>query len=442
MDTDKTDAGEGVRAATAPPPEPAPAVEVPEPPKGSGKDDATMETYGLTSAEVAILATSYLAEAPRVWQAYFLTFCKRRNFDPFAKVVYLTKARAKNENGTWEDRWQIVTGINGYRTISARSSLYRGQSRPVWTKDEDGRDYCEVIVYRAVPNSAGRNPMTGEIVTPETILPHYGIAYLDEFMVTKDETVWVQDDPDDETTRRKVERKVPVGNWGRMGTRRMISVRAEANGHTKAFPEETSGLLLEDEARDSFLLEQMERENARPIQAALPVLPGSEWDDEIEAARNKLKMTVAAMNVQIQRFGGDKERFVTDYLRPLLVQLSGTVRHTPPPTEPSVHVTVKDLETGEKLGSWTTTEGGEHIPDQDEPIWTTDDKAKFAEAGRIYRECIDAGMTPANAKDEAQRRISDEVIVAGSICMACKAQHGEPHKPGCPIDEVEVEAAE
>ena len=86
--TKPTEVGDGVRASTAPPPEPAPAATTePEVPKGSGKDEATMEAYGLTSAQVAILDQSYLAGAPRVWQAVFMAFCKRRGFDAFARIM-------------------------------------------------------------------------------------------------------------------------------------------------------------------------------------------------------------------------------------------------------------------------------------------------------------------------------------------------------------------
>jgi phage recombination protein Bet len=216
------------------------AIELAKPAK-SPMTSVVETTYGLTDSEYAILLKTTCKDAPREMAGFFLAFCKRAGLDPFRKHVYLWKQK---DNG--EDKWQIVTGIDGLRVIASRNSLYRGQSEPTWeyVLDENGKPAtfraehskyggiagkrmplsCTVVVYRAIGTLAARG-----IEQRDLWLPFYGIARFDEFVKKRDGKIH--------------------GNWENQ-PEHQLRIRAEAMALRMAFPEDVGGIYLEDELAD------------------------------------------------------------------------------------------------------------------------------------------------------------------------------------------------
>lgn len=259
---------------------------------GSGRDLETLETYGLKSAEVAILRKTVCKGAPPEMMAFFLAFCKRRKLDPFSRHVYLMPTRDNNET-----KWQIVSGIDGLRTIASRNVLYRGQSRPKWTFEtieEDGvevyREFvkedskwgniagkrvpeeCEVVVYRAIPGAPFDVPP----------MAFYGVCRFDEFV------------------QRGQGGKIQ-GNWEKQ-PEHQLSIRAEAMALRKAFPEDVGSIYTEEELRD---VEARERAVAVD-EVAPPPLDGDPEDEQINTLAGFLNWPLAMVHAQLRQRGGDK----------------------------------------------------------------------------------------------------------------------------------------
>jgi phage recombination protein Bet len=162
----------------------------------------------------------------------FITVAQRAGLDPFRKQIY---ALVFNKDKADKRNMSIITGIDGFRVIAARSGRYR--------PDEDEAAYEYDADLKGPLNPLGIVKATVRIWIADVQReggwkPVTGWAYWDEFAPIKDE--WAEND----SGKWKPTGKQTLdtgGNWGRM-PRVMLAKCAEAQALRKAFPEDLSGL--------------------------------------------------------------------------------------------------------------------------------------------------------------------------------------------------------
>jgi phage recombination protein Bet len=182
----------------------------------------------------------------------FCEVARRAGLDPFRRQI---SAIVFSKGDETKRRMSIITGIDGLRSIAARSNRYRPDEEPPrYTYDEAlkdpnsnplGIERAEVLVY--IRDDGG-----------ETWRPVAGVAYWDEFAPIKEDVEggydWIDTGEVWPDSGKPKKRKVPrnegaqairkldtSGQWGRMG-RLMLAKCAEAQALRKAFPEDLSGL--------------------------------------------------------------------------------------------------------------------------------------------------------------------------------------------------------
>lgn len=162
----------------------------------------------------------------------FVHMARALELDPLRKQIY---AFVFSKNNPKKRRMSIVTGIDGFRTVAARSGDYR--------PDEDE----PVFTYQEALKNAETNPLGIEKATVRVFKqdkkgdwhPITGVAYWDEFAPLKDE--WI-DDPDTGRSRRTGKRTLDQsGNWPKM-PRVMIAKCAEVQALRRGWPDDLSNV--------------------------------------------------------------------------------------------------------------------------------------------------------------------------------------------------------
>lgn len=156
--------------------------------------------------------------------ALFLHNCERTGLDPFAKQIYCLQRRTKNDEGQWVNAMVTQVGIDGKRLIAQRTGQYRGQTVPVFF-DKAGNPR-EVWLDAKVPPVACRVGVRREgFDEPLYVTAHYG-EYVQRTRDNQPNKMWKE--------------KPCV----------MLAKCAESQAMNKAFPQELSGLYIEEELRD------------------------------------------------------------------------------------------------------------------------------------------------------------------------------------------------
>lgn len=187
----------------------------------------------------------------------FIHICKAVNLDPLRRQIY---AFVFGKDDPKKRRMSVVTGIDGYRAIAERTKCYRPDDRaPRIEYSEDAKDpaknplgivRCEVTVYKHAHGAW---------------FATVGEAYWDEFapiIETGDGgSEWVPTGSNYPAGHPKAGKprmkKVPIGdvtealdpskpNWRKM-PRVMITKCAEAQAIRRAWPDDFSGLEVEEE---------------------------------------------------------------------------------------------------------------------------------------------------------------------------------------------------
>ncbi len=183
----------------------------------------------------------------------FIEMCKHQGLDPFRKQIYAfvfkkTK-RAKDESGQWRDveerQLTPVTSIDGYRSKAARCADYRPDDQePSFEYDDAAKSpdtnpvgivKCTVRAYKFGPDKLWHACV--------------GTVYWDEFAPIVEDGEW-KDNKFVGNGRLLLDKKKP--NWRRMA-RAMIEKCAEAKALRKGWPEEMSGLVVQEEMDKSYL---------------------------------------------------------------------------------------------------------------------------------------------------------------------------------------------
>lgn len=84
----------------------------------------------------------------------FLHQCKRTGLDPLAKQIFFQKYKLKNG----DEKVTIITSIDGYRLIAARTGEYAGSDEPIYDKEDGRPGKASVTVYRML--NGVRTPFT------------------------------------------------------------------------------------------------------------------------------------------------------------------------------------------------------------------------------------------------------------------------------------------
>lgn len=166
----------------------------------------------------------------------FIEVAKRVGLDPFRKQIYAVVYNKKDDD---KRKMSIITGIDGYRAVAARSGQYRPDDQPPVieyddaAKDKDlnplGIVRATVVVYKFGPDREWH-------ASP-------GVAYWDEFAPLKEEWAPGADGKRRPTGRMTLDK---TSNWFRMG-RIMIAKCAEAAALRRGWPEDLSGTYIAEE---------------------------------------------------------------------------------------------------------------------------------------------------------------------------------------------------
>lgn len=176
----------------------------------------------------------------------FIEVCKRVGLDPFRRQIHCV---IYNKDNAEKRQMTLITGIDGYRAVAARNGNYRPDSAvPVITYDETlkdatinplGIEKATVTVYKQ-DNTGAWEPIAGE-------------AYWDEFAPIVEEFDWVESGEVWQDSGKPKKKRVGTGAfklqsdfWKKMG-RNQIAKCAEAQALRKGWPEDLSGVYVEEE---------------------------------------------------------------------------------------------------------------------------------------------------------------------------------------------------
>jgi phage recombination protein Bet len=199
----------------------------------------------------------------------FLYQCKRTALDPFTRQIYAIKRKEYDQEANgWIDKMTVQTGIDGFRIIAQRSGEYAGQTPPEWC----GADGAWKDVWLGQGNPAAARI---GVLRKGFSEPLYAVALFAEYAQTKKDGAF-------------------IGKWRTMPANQLAKC-AEALALRKAFPNDLSGLYVEEE------MEQADNEMPAPAKRASltgevktkrPEWP-KEQSDEAGAIRQDILTAVA-----------------------------------------------------------------------------------------------------------------------------------------------------
>jgi phage recombination protein Bet len=183
----------------------------------------------------------------------FIEMCKHQGLDPFRKQIYAfvfkkTK-KFKGDDGKWreveERQLTPVTSIDGYRSKAARCGDYRPDDK------EPGFEFSD----------EAKNPETNPLGIVKCTVRAYkfgpdkewyacvGTVYWDEYAPITEDGKW-DDGKFVGNGKMILDKKKP--NWKRMA-RAMLEKCAEAKALRKGWPEEMSGLTVQEEMDKTYI---------------------------------------------------------------------------------------------------------------------------------------------------------------------------------------------
>lgn len=180
-----------------------------------------------TPTQMAALAQMGIEDAPEGDLAVLFHQAKRTGLDPFAKQLHMIGRNVNlaeyGQPPRWGKRYTIQTGIDGLRLVARRAADRRREvisvGQPMWC-GEDGV-WCEIW-----PKSKG-HPVAAKIVVHRGDGEFPAVVMWDEFV---------------QTTRQGN----PTSMWLNMPANQLRKC-AEAAALRMAFPQDLSGLYIEDE---------------------------------------------------------------------------------------------------------------------------------------------------------------------------------------------------
>lgn len=236
---------------------------------GDGKSLATIQPdqQRFNESQLAILRQLGVEDATQGDLDLFFHYCRTTGLDPFRKQIYMIGRNTKltewvEQNGRrekverWVTKYTIQTGIDGYRRNGREAAKALGDTLrfegPFWCGD-DG-EWRDVWTSKSAPFAA-------KFVIYRNDEPFVGVAHFDEFVQTNN--VYEGSGRD-----RRVVGEEPNSMWRKM-PRNQIAKCAEALAWRRAYPDDFSGLILEDAAQPTIIdqdgnVQQPEPEKRRP----------------------------------------------------------------------------------------------------------------------------------------------------------------------------------
>ncbi|WP_064443951.1 recombinase RecT [Rhodococcus sp. YH3-3] len=194
--------------------------------------DPNQSTF--TDVQVAALRQLGVEDAPKGDLDLFFHQAKRTGLDPFAKQIYMlgrrTKIkvwneRAKRQDEEWVMKYTIQTGIDGYRVTGHRLARLAGDDiaveGPFWRGADGGWDDVWLD-----PN---RPPLAAKYVVVKNGVKYSSVAMYGEYV----------------QTYSKDGQQHPNSMWAKMPANQLAKC-AEAAAWKKAYPNDFSGMVLED----------------------------------------------------------------------------------------------------------------------------------------------------------------------------------------------------
>lgn len=205
------------------------------------KEDTSIQTIAqnvdhsnkkpFTNEQVALITRTVAKGATPDELKLYLIVANKTGLDPFSKQIHFVKRKQKQKDGSYVEVGAIQTGIDGYRAIAERSGGYAGSDEPIYdTEDSKNPNKATVTVYKIVQGV--RCPFTaaarwGEYCPPSPM----------DFM-------W---------------RKMPY---------LMLGKTAEALALRKAFPNDLSGIYVDEEMdRTGQVVTEASEVTVKPVQA-------------------------------------------------------------------------------------------------------------------------------------------------------------------------------
>jgi len=179
------------------------------------------------STQLAALGQLGLTDAGDGDRAVFLHVCQRTGLDPFARQIYMIPRREKVP-GTqnWRTKWTIQTGIEGWRVIRDRAERRYGVrgtlSRAIWY-DGDGSEHK--VWVRPDPPAACELTYTVKD-SDGTETPYTSVLQFREYAQTGSDGSL-------------------IAQWASKKSH-MLEKCTEADVYRKAFPQDFSGIYLDD----------------------------------------------------------------------------------------------------------------------------------------------------------------------------------------------------
>lgn len=301
--------------------------------------DPTQSTF--TDVQVAALRQLGVEDAPKGDLDLFFHQAKRTGLDPFAKQIYMlgrrTKIkvwneRAKRQDEEWVMKYTIQTGIDGYRVTGHRLARLAGDDiaveGPFWRGADGGWDDVWLD-----PN---RPPLAAKYIVVKNGVKYSSVAMYGEYV----------------QTYSKDGQQHPNSMWAKMPANQLAKC-AEAAAWKKAYPNDFSGMVLEDavqviEAESTSVTSERvpaPKGGTAGLAAALGVTAEPEQPAiEARATPDELQELLAALDKHGIEVSERAAFFAGRLERPKGQELSGLEDLT----SAEVATTIQFLETGEE----------------------------------------------------------------------------------------------
>ncbi len=301
--------------------------------------DPTQSTF--TDVQVAALRQLGVEDAPKGDLDLFFHQAKRTGLDPFAKQIYMlgrrTKVkvwneRAKRQDEEWVMKYTIQTGIDGYRVTGHRLARLAGDDiaveGPFWRGADGGWDDVWLD-----PN---RPPLAAKYIVVKNGVKYSSVAMYGEYV----------------QTYSKDGQQHPNSMWAKMPANQLAKC-AEAAAWKKAYPNDFSGMVLEDavqviEAESTSVTSERvpaPKGGTAGLAAALGVTAEPEQPAiEARATPDELQGLLAALDKHGIEVSERAAFFAGRLERPQGQELSGLEDLT----SAEVATTIQFLETGEE----------------------------------------------------------------------------------------------
>lgn len=207
------------------------------------------EQQRFNEQQVAILRQLGIEDATQGDLDLFFHYCRTTGLDPFRRQIYMIGRRTKikewnpatrSQDEKWVMKYTIQTGIDGYRRNGREAAKRNGDTLsfegPYWC-GEDG-EWREVWPAKTPPTAA-------KYIVYRNGEPFSAVVHYDEFVQTNA----VYEGRGD--NRRKTGEE-PNSMWAKM-PRNQTAKCAEAMAYRRAYPDDFSGLDLEDAARPTVI---------------------------------------------------------------------------------------------------------------------------------------------------------------------------------------------